>query len=162
MFLNKLKEVKEESLGAVEGCMPFLCKYCGNESLVDVVRGNVKKCIWRSITVEEAESSNQMSVMFVKYININNAKHSAYNLLKVLAQHKAVTLKSEPIIWASVSGILIEDVLFLKSKHRVSNKIQFNISTSEEVYIKHLGKTLNDITVKGRYDINTCSYYCNL
>src|SRR6056297_1963463 len=107
-------KISRSYLGAIDGAKPYLAKYDGKSKISDVVKGNTSNCWWKTISISEAEDCKIPIIMFVKYIDYNrnfaNQLSITYNTQK---------LKSDRlIINASVHGLVVNNILFLKDKYK--------------------------------------------
>jgi len=162
MFLSSLIKIEEEHTGAIDECLPFLCRYAGKASLLQALRGETDDYRWESISVDEAESVKIAVLMYVKYIHINSSKSSIFNINLIQLIKNASQSVKRPILKVSINGVLVQSVLFLKDKYKQGEGHHPSLNTDDQVYVKQLNANLSGFVLQGTFNLKTCSYYHQL
>lgn len=152
-FLNNMKRVGPEYLGAIDGCLPFLCKCVGVSKLSDIfLEENDYKYDWKSISMAEAENIKIAVIMYIKRIHIDDYMYSSLNFFKGFGSDSVFSLR------AHICGIGIQDIIFLKDKYNTIEGEIDDLKVSDHYEINNYG-CIEGIDVEGSFNIRNCMYY---
>lgn len=157
MLLNKLKKVSSDYVGAIDDCVPFLCRFSGDGTLLDALKGTSERYTWDSISIKDGEVANPAIIMYVKHILVDDNPRSPWGPnIRRLAQNSDGHRLMLP---AAIFGIQVDEILFLKNKYRTKDNSRFYFETHDEFKLERLNSSIKGCLVRGSFDLRTCSYY---
>lgn len=159
MFIKGLKKVSNDYIGAISGCMPFLCKLANEQSLKKALAGELDNYLWESISIKEAECVNPAILMYVKHIHVDNNPRSMYSINNIKQLKNILNIDGNMILNASINGIMVDTVLFLKDKYKTEDNGFSDLETNDKFYLSRLGSEITGCTVRGTFDLRTCCYF---
>ena len=156
MRLDKLKRVSKDYLGAVDGCTPFIGKYSGPKKLAKALTDeDTSEWMWKSLSASEAEYADPLVIFFAKHEKLYHQNVPSAALYKLTGR----VFRDRVVV--AIYGVLINNILFMQDKYKTEN-FNFDFSTDDEVEIKHLNAVVKDCYVAGYFNLQICSYYCDV
>lgn len=150
-ILSKLVKVDGSRLGALDGTKKVLGCFDGPEPLSKVLRGEVAKWQWRSVSEREITNPTYYAVtLFIKHSLISAQK----TLRKFIHAQEAV---NKVDIDASIIAVMIGKTVFLKDSYLTAD-LSFDIETDDANAFNIHGNIIKGVFC-GIFDLNTCSYY---
>lgn len=153
-FLRRMNKLDSGSLGAIDGCIPFLCECVGVKNVLSVFdERNDYKYEWKSLSMSKAERVKVAVVMYVKSVSMDDYTYAVASFINNMN-----SIGNNISFRAHINGVLIQSVLFLKDKYRTTNGETNSLNVSDNYEIPGRGK-INDIDLVGSFNISNCYYY---
>ena len=157
-FLKNLSRIKPDQLGVLKNCTAVLGK-SESGSLLDLFNNKSKNWWWKSIGRKELTPDYYAVVLFISYVDfgIRISLKTHQNIL----QSKIDGVKAS--LSATICGIMIGNIIFVKDAYNdKSYKFNFDINTEDNVQLRSIGTTSENVCFRGIFDLKTCPFYCSV
>jgi hypothetical protein len=155
-FLKNLSRIKLDQLGVLKDCTAVLGK-SEYGSIYKLFNGESDNWWWRSISKKELTPDYYAIVLFISHIDYGR-RMSIKTYLNFV--QNSVNNSKTPVS-STICGIMIGNIVFVKDVYNNQTyKFNFDINTEDNVTIKSIGSSFDNVYFRGIFNLKNCPFYC--